>query len=114
MIVTLALMTELTTALLAAYDEHMRGLGARGEDETHDSDGPLLRKYGGFRGFVTSPAPTSACAAPNSTNSSPASASSSPPGASPSSGRPAATTSPPTSRTGSPPPASSARTPRPS
>ncbi|BAJ29571.1 MULTISPECIES: GNAT family N-acetyltransferase [Kitasatospora] len=50
-------MTELTTALLAAYDEHMRGLGARGEDETHDSDGPLLRKYGGFRGFVTSPRP---------------------------------------------------------
>ncbi|MEU5382740.1 GNAT family N-acetyltransferase [Kitasatospora cineracea] len=50
-------MTELTTALLAAYDEHMRGLGVRAEDETHDSDGPLLRKYGGFRGFVTSPRP---------------------------------------------------------
>ncbi|MDR3032029.1 MAG: GNAT family N-acetyltransferase, partial [Kitasatospora sp.] len=48
-------MTELTTALLAAYDEHMRGLGVRAEAETHDSDGPLLRKYGGFRGFVTSP-----------------------------------------------------------
>ncbi len=50
-------MTELTTALLAAYDEHMRGLGVRAEAETHDSDGPLLRKYGGFRGFVTSPRP---------------------------------------------------------
>ncbi|QKW20507.1 GNAT family N-acetyltransferase [Kitasatospora sp. NA04385] len=50
-------MTELTTALLAAYDEHMRGLGTAGEGETHDSDGPLLRKYGGFRGFVTSPRP---------------------------------------------------------
>ncbi|MFB7946288.1 GNAT family N-acetyltransferase [Kitasatospora phosalacinea] len=50
-------MTEPTTALLAAYDEHMRGLGARGEGETHESDGPLLRKYGGFRGFVTSPRP---------------------------------------------------------
>ncbi|MEV4559976.1 GNAT family N-acetyltransferase [Kitasatospora sp. NPDC049285] len=48
-------MTDLT-ALLAAYDEHLRGLGARRDDETHDSDGPLLRKYGGFRGFVTSPA----------------------------------------------------------
>ncbi|RKE20169.1 GNAT family N-acetyltransferase [Streptomyces sp. TLI_171] len=50
-------MTDHTTALLAAYDQHMRGLGAPGDGETHDSDGPLLRKYGGFRGFVTSPAP---------------------------------------------------------
>ncbi|WP_033214332.1 GNAT family N-acetyltransferase [Kitasatospora phosalacinea] len=50
-------MTELTTALLAAYDEHMRGLGAVRDGETRDSDGPLLRKYGGFRGFVTSPRP---------------------------------------------------------
>ncbi|MFG2694692.1 GNAT family N-acetyltransferase [Kitasatospora sp. NPDC051984] len=48
-------MTDLTTALLAAYDEHMRGLGPVRDGETRDSDGPLLRKSGGFRGFVTSP-----------------------------------------------------------
>ncbi|KDN84041.1 GNAT family N-acetyltransferase [Kitasatospora cheerisanensis] len=48
-------MTDLTTALLAAYDEHMRGLGAARDGETQQSDGPLLRKHGGFRGFITSP-----------------------------------------------------------
>ncbi|MFJ5230384.1 GNAT family N-acetyltransferase [Kitasatospora sp. NPDC088391] len=48
-------MTEQTTALLAAYDANMRGLGRAGDGETHDTDGPLLRSHGGFRGFVTSP-----------------------------------------------------------
>ncbi|MFD7642993.1 GNAT family N-acetyltransferase [Kitasatospora sp. NPDC059795] len=48
-------MTDLTTALLAAYDEHLRGLGPARDGEIQQADGPLLRKSGGFRGFVTSP-----------------------------------------------------------
>ncbi|MFJ5922590.1 GNAT family N-acetyltransferase [Kitasatospora sp. NPDC092948] len=47
-------MTDLTTALLAAYDEHLRGLGAARDGEIQEADGPLLRKHGGFRGFLTS------------------------------------------------------------
>ncbi|GAA2739392.1 GNAT family N-acetyltransferase [Kitasatospora cinereorecta] len=46
-----------TTALLAAYDEQMRGVTPNPPPGvTHQQDGPLVRVVGQFRGFVSGPA----------------------------------------------------------
>ncbi|MEV7005383.1 GNAT family N-acetyltransferase [Streptosporangium sp. NPDC051022] len=45
-----------TDALLATYDEQMRGsVPAPGPGVVHEQDGPLLRVVGRFRGFVVAP-----------------------------------------------------------
>lgn len=46
---------EMSEDLLAAYDEHLRGVGLPARGAWIEQEGPLLRVVGEYRGFVTGP-----------------------------------------------------------